>query len=56
MKRYAFGVDVGGTTIKMGLLIGFNKDYFCCLFKQCLGGSFTKYLNHVKKWIISIMT
>lgn len=29
-------------------ILGFNKDYFCRFFKQCLGVSFTKYLNHVK--------
>lgn len=29
-------------------VIGFNKDYFCRFFKQCLGVSFVKYLNHVK--------
>lgn len=29
-------------------VIGFNKDYFCRFFKQYLGVSFVKYLNHVK--------
>ncbi len=29
-------------------LLGFNKDYFCRLFKKSMGVSFVNYVNHVR--------